>query len=116
MTSADKRQWKLPSHYSCEAQGRTTREIKSFILNNVEGLRNPKLKNPTDISKAQWYLHQELREKSGESSNRWSEGRWRELIPLYGEEVAAAYREGALHSGNLAKASRGSVAGKIHRA
>jgi hypothetical protein len=66
---------------------------KAFILSNVELVRAPELNDPTDISNAQWYLHERLREKA-ERANRWTVGRWRELIPEFGEEVALAYREG----------------------
>ena len=68
-------------------------QSKAVILSHVELVRAPHLKEPTDISQAQWYLHECLREGSGKS-NRWSVGRWRELIPEFGEEVAQAYREG----------------------
>ena len=66
---------------------------KDFIRSHVELVRAPQLKTPTDISRAQWYLHELLREKA-ERANRWTVGRWRELIPEFGEEVAQAYREG----------------------
>ena len=66
---------------------------KAFILSHIELVRAPQLKEPTDISQAQWYLHERLRE-GADRSNRWTVGRWRELIPEFGEEVAQAYREG----------------------
>jgi hypothetical protein len=66
---------------------------KDFILSHIELVRAPLLKTPTDISKAQWYLHEFLREKA-ERANRWTVGRWCELVPEFGEEVAQAYREG----------------------
>jgi hypothetical protein len=66
---------------------------KEFILSHIELVRDPQLKEPTDISSAQWYLHETLREKTGDS-NHWSVGRWRELVADFGEEVAQAYREG----------------------
>ncbi|WP_457798316.1 hypothetical protein [Methylocystis sp. S23] len=65
---------------------------KAYILDHIDSLRNPALPQPSDISQAQWYLHERLREKH--SSTRWSEGRWRELIPEYGGDVARAYRDG----------------------
>jgi hypothetical protein len=68
-------------------------QFKAFILSHVELVRAPQLKEPADISQAQWYLHEHLREGS-DKSNRWTVGRWRELIPDFGAEVAQAYREG----------------------
>jgi hypothetical protein len=69
---------------------------KEFIISNVEIVRAATLPSPTDISKAQWYLHEYLSEKA-ENGNRWTVGHWRELIPEFGEEVAQAYREGAIN-------------------
>lgn len=68
-------------------------QSKAFIFSHVELVRAPQLKESTDISGAQWYLHEFLREGL-DRSNRWTIGRWRELIPDFGEEVAQAYREG----------------------
>lgn len=68
-------------------------QSKAFILSHVELVRAPQLKESTDISSAQWYLHEYLREGL-DRSNRRTVGRWRELIPDFGEEVAQAYREG----------------------
>lgn len=68
-------------------------KFREFILSHVELVRAPQLKTPTDISNAQWYLHEFLREKD-DRTNRWTVGRWRELVPEFGEEVAQAYREG----------------------
>jgi len=68
-------------------------QSKAFILSHVELVRAPQLKELTDISSVQWYLHEYLREGL-DRSNRWTVGRWRELIPDFGQEVAQAYREG----------------------
>jgi hypothetical protein len=68
-------------------------QSKAFILSHVELVRASQLNEPTDISQPQWYLHERLRE-GADKSNRWTVGRWRELIPEYGEAVAEAYREG----------------------
>jgi hypothetical protein len=68
---------------------------KAYILSHVDALRNPDLPSPSDISRVQWYLHERLREKNN-SSKRWTEGRWQELVPEYGEEVARAYRDGVV--------------------
>lgn len=68
-------------------------QSKAFIISHVELVRAPQLKEPADILQAQWHLHEHLREGS-DKSNRWTVGRWRELIPDFGAEVAQAYREG----------------------
>lgn len=91
----EREETKWKAHASARAkQEQDNRErSKAFILSHVELVRAPHLKEPTDISQAQWYLHERLREGS-DKSNRWTVGRWRELIPDFGEEVAQAYREG----------------------
>lgn len=68
---------------------------KEYLLSHVDDIRNPKLDDPTSISRAQWYLHERIREKS-EGSSRWTNGHWRDLISEYNEEVARAYRDAAV--------------------
>lgn len=47
------------------------------------------------ISQDQWYLHSVLREERDEF-NRWSVIDWRRLVPEFGEDVARAFRDGAV--------------------
>lgn len=89
----EEKQWKKRASARAKREQDNREKFKTFILSHVELVRAPHLKEPTDISQAQWYLHERLREGSG-NSNRWTIGRWRELIPDFGEEVAQAYREG----------------------
>jgi hypothetical protein len=92
----DELRWKRKSAQQARRKAEQYEKSKSYILEHVEALRDPQLKSPSDISKAQWYLFEELRSKSEKTSNRWTEGRWRELTSVYGEEVAQAYRDGAV--------------------
>ena len=92
----EERRWKRNAAERARRKAEQYEKSKQYILKSAEGLRDPKLKKPADISKAQWYLHEELRNTSTGSSNHWTEGRWRELVPSYGEEVACAYRDGAI--------------------
>lgn len=85
--------WKKRASARAKQEEDNREKSKAFILSHVELVRAPHLKESTDISQAQWYLHERLREGS-DKSNRWTIGRWRELIPDFGEEVAQAYREG----------------------
>jgi|CXWL01.1.fsa_nt_gi hypothetical protein len=89
----EEKQWKKRASARAKQEQDNREKSKAFILSHVELVRAPHLKEPTDISQAQWYLHERLREGSG-NSNRWTIGRWRELIPDFSEEVAQAYREG----------------------
>ncbi|MDR4474932.1 MAG: hypothetical protein R3B11_02870 [Nitrospira sp.] len=89
----EEKKWKRRASARAKLEQDNRTKSKAFILSHVELVRAPYLKEPTDISQAQWYLHERLREGS-DKSNRWTIGRWRELIPDFGEEVAQAYREG----------------------
>jgi hypothetical protein len=89
----EEKKWKKRAAARDKRERDNHAKSKAFILSHIELVRAPQLKKPTDISRAQWYLHERLRERT-ERSNRWTIGRWRELIPEYGEEVAQAYREG----------------------
>lgn len=89
------RKWKRQASAREKRRNEQYEKSKKFIFEHIPELRDPKLNSPSDISKAQWYLHEEIREKNG-SSNRWTDGSWRDLIPLYSEEVASAYRDGAV--------------------
>lgn len=87
------KEWKERASTHKRQEQDNREKSKAFILSHVELVRAPQLKEPTDISQAQWYLHEYLREGL-DKSNRWTVGRWRELIPDFGEAVAQAYREG----------------------
>lgn len=87
--------WKKQAAAREKRQKEQHENSKKFLLEHVDGLRDPNLNNPSDVSSAQWYLHEQTREKNG-SSSRWTEGRWRDLIPEYGEDVARAYRDGTV--------------------
>ena len=65
---------------------------KDYLVNHVDDIRDPKFSDPTVISSAQWYLHERLGEKES-GSNKWTVGRWVDLVPEYGQDVARAYRD-----------------------
>jgi len=89
----EEKKWKKRAAAQEKLERENDAKWKNYLHSHVELIRDPQLEQPTDISRAQWYLHERLREKA-ERSNRWTVGRWRELIPKYGEDVARAYREG----------------------
>jgi len=67
-----------------------------YVTENIEKLRDPGFKKPEHISKAQYYLHERMREKSRSSSDNRSEGNWQSLEGEFGEIVARAFRDGAI--------------------
>jgi hypothetical protein len=87
--------WKRQAAARAKKESEQLERDKQYALINVELIRDPNFANPADLSRLQWYLHHKIREKNGGSS-KWTDGRWRELIPMFGEEVAKAYRDGAM--------------------
>lgn len=89
----EEKKWKKRAADRDRRERNNRAKSREFILSNIELVRAPQLKAQSDISAAQWYLHEHLRE-TADQSNRWTAGRWRELAPEFGEEIAQAYREG----------------------
>jgi hypothetical protein len=85
--------WKRRSEAREKRERERHVDWKEHISKNIELLRDPKLPKPTDISKAQWYLHEQVREKHG-NSGRWTGGNWQAVAEDHGEAVALAYRDG----------------------
>jgi hypothetical protein len=87
--------WKRQAAARAKKQAEQFQKDKEYVQSHIELIRDPKFPNPADLSRLHWYLHEKVREKNS-SSSRWTDGRWRELIPMFGEEVATAYRDGAM--------------------
>lgn len=90
----EERKWKRESERWEERRSKKLEKDKAFIKANVHLARAPKLEKPSDISRVQWYLHEEMRQ-AAHNSSRWSNGNWRDLIPAFGDEVAQGFRDGA---------------------
>ncbi|WP_430244902.1 hypothetical protein [Neorhizobium sp. DAR64861/K0K2] len=65
------------------------------IRQQVDTIKDPGFNNPNDISRTQWYLQHQIREQS-DRTGKWATGNWRALEPEFGEEVARAFRDGAI--------------------
>jgi len=98
--SAEERKWKRQeAGWQKRARERESRaqknreEWKKFLSENTELLRAPP--KPDQISNAQLYLHERMREQDDEST-RWTNGDWKVLINEYGELVARAFRDGVV--------------------
>jgi hypothetical protein len=87
--------WKRQAAARTKKQAEQFEKEKAYVLGHVDLIRDPKFPQPSDLSRLQWYLHQKIREKSN-GTTKWTDGRWRELIPIFGEPVAEAYRDGAM--------------------
>ncbi|XWN33644.1 MAG: hypothetical protein ROR55_11560 [Devosia sp.] len=71
------------------------KKSRKTIAEHLDALRNPCFEDPNDISRHQWYLHQQTRNRA-EQKGKWTSGDWRSLIPDFGEDIARAYRDGAV--------------------
>jgi hypothetical protein len=86
------RKWKRRAAAHRKREGDRHAKAKEYLTTHVEQIRDPKLPKPTDVSQNQWFLHEKAREKA-ERSSKWTGNNWRELIPLFGKEVAEAFRD-----------------------
>lgn len=89
------RQWNKQSKARARREKESLKKARENISQHLDTLRDPGFQNPNDISRTQWYLHQRTRNK-GEQKGKWTTGDWRSLIPDFGEEIARAYRDGAI--------------------
>ncbi|SDG59109.1 NACHT domain-containing protein [Thalassobaculum litoreum] len=51
--------------------------------------------NPGKVSTDQWYLHQRM-SNDERQHNRWTDGHWQSLVAEFGDDVALAFRDGAI--------------------
>jgi hypothetical protein len=66
---------------------------RTHLQANVDALRTP---HPGGgVRNSQHYLSTRMRE-SDKNSSRWTDGKWRSLIPEFGPDVAKAFRDGAV--------------------
>lgn len=68
---------------------------KVFLHENTEKLRDPGFDDPSAISQAQAYLMERTRDETNGSNDR-PYGQWKSLRKEFGDEVAMAYRDGAV--------------------
>ncbi|NMG42885.1 hypothetical protein GPA22_03930 [Aromatoleum toluvorans] len=85
--------WKKRAAREAARQEANKREWKEYLDANVKALRDPG--KPGVVTNAQYYLHDRMRD-AAERSDKWSDGRWRSLIPEFGEPIARAFRDGAV--------------------
>jgi hypothetical protein len=88
----ENQKWKRRAAAHKRREKENYEKSKEYLTTHVDIIRDPKLADPSAISQAQWYLHERLREKE-EGLTKWTGGKWQNLIPEYGEDVAKAYRD-----------------------
>ena len=88
------RRWKRQSTARAKKEADQLEKNKHYAQTHTDLIRDPKFPDPEDLSQLQWYLHHKAHEHK--SSSKWTDGSWRELIPVFGNEVAEAFRDGAM--------------------
>ncbi|MEG3791258.1 hypothetical protein V1318_14100 [Lysobacter sp. CCNWLW3] len=85
--------WKERSARKAAKLDANRKEWREYLKANVDTLRTP----PTGggIRNSQHYLSTRMREFD-KNSSRWTDGKWRSLIPEFGNDVATAFRDGAI--------------------
>lgn len=86
--------WKRQAKARERKEAQDRERSRDSLQANVDELRDNGF-GPGIVSGRQWYAHEAMREKD-DRSGRWTEGDWRLLIPEFGNEIAEAFRDGAV--------------------
>ncbi|PUB37702.1 hypothetical protein C8K66_101408 [Pseudomonas sp. GV105] len=86
--------WRKQANQQVALRDKQRRKWKEHLDANVDALRNPG--ELGKMTNDQHYLSERLRE-SPHTSDLWSDGNWRLLIPEFGELIASAFRDGAVN-------------------
>lgn len=86
--------WKRRSEAMKRQEAGNLEKWRTFLRANPDKLRNNGLKRG-ELPTHQWYVHERTR-KENDRSGRWTGGDWRCLTEEFGDEVARAYRDGAI--------------------
>jgi hypothetical protein len=86
-------QWKRRSARQVMQREVNADKWRAHLQANLDALRTPLPGG--GIRESQHYLSTRMRE-SDKSSSRWTDGKWRALIPEFGADVATAFHDGAI--------------------
>lgn len=85
--------WKRRSEKEAAKVAAAKERAKQILAARVATIRD--FGKPGQVSKDQLYLHEQM-QSSESQHNWWTEGNWRSLIEEFGEDVALAFRDGAV--------------------
>lgn len=108
MSAQEKRWRRSESELKRRQKRRETKEAeykvkwKKWLANNVGILTDTSVASKGTMWSANIYLMDRLRQ-ADDTRDRWGHGRWDLLIPVFGEEIAAAFRDGAMNYWRLYK-------------
>lgn len=85
--------WKRQSQREAAKETAAMEKARLILAGRLATIRD--FGKPGKISVDQHYLHEQMRR--GDSQNKWwTDGNWRTLVPMFGEPVALAFRDGAV--------------------
>jgi hypothetical protein len=87
-------EWSLRHKENAERGRQQRREDALWIAGELDILRNPRVDNPSGVTKEQHYLLENMRKLEKGNHSRWTLGHWRGLEVEFGEPVAQAFRDG----------------------
>lgn len=93
---ASERNFKIRQQEREAKKAQKLEKWNTWLRAHTNVLRDVTIAPDGSVWKATNYLLQMLRQKKPSSSSKWAEGNWRALIPEQGEEVARAFRDGAV--------------------
>lgn len=85
--------WKQRSAREALQRDANAAEWRTHLQANLDALRTPL--SGGGVRQSQYYLSTRMREFD-KNSSRWTDGKWRALIPEFGADVAKAFRDGAI--------------------
>ena len=83
--------WKRFAEAERKKQKSIHLDWKKLLNDNLDEARAELRDKPGTITNSLWYLFHQTRKKN--TTNRWTDYKWKTLIPEYGEEVAHFYRD-----------------------
>ena len=85
--------WKRQSDRRAAKQAKAKERAKEILAGRIATVRD--FGRPGVVSSDQAYLHERMRSSDGQH-NRWADGNWRSLIDEFGQDLAQAFRDGAV--------------------
>jgi hypothetical protein len=85
--------WKRRADRAAAKKAKAKQHAKEILASRVATIRN--FGQPGKVSQDQYYLHEQMR-KAESGHNGWTDGNWRSLIETFGEDIARAFRDGAV--------------------
>lgn len=85
--------WKRRVDREAAKEAKAKQRSKEILASRVATIRD--FGQSGKVSHDQYYLHEQMR-RAENGNHRWTDGNWRSLIEPFGEDIARAFRDGAV--------------------